>query len=117
MTSGSASASSVVDRFNDAWNRHDLDAALELITDDCVFEATGPAPDGARHTGKKSIAQAWAPIFADQQAHFEVEAAIVDAAYVVQQWTYRWGTGHVRGIDVIRLTDGRISAKLSYVKG
>lgn len=114
---GTKTARSVVDRFNEAWNTHDLDAALDLITDDCVFEATGPAPDGTRHAGRESIAEAWAPIFADQRAHFDVEEAIVGPDYVVQRWTYRWGTGHVRGIDVIRLSNGRISAKLSYVKG
>ena len=32
--------------FNDALNRHDVDAVMALMTDDCVFENTWPAPDG-----------------------------------------------------------------------
>jgi len=40
----------------------------------------------------------------------------------VSPWQYSWKTdsgdrGHVRGVDVLRLRDGRIAEKLSYVKG
>ena len=42
---GSDDALTVVNRFNEAWGAHDLDATLALVTDDCVFDATGPAPD------------------------------------------------------------------------
>jgi hypothetical protein len=35
----------------------------------------------------------------------------------VQTWRYDWGTGHVRGIDLIRVRDGAVTAKCSYVKG
>ncbi len=55
----------VVERFGQAWSRHDVDAALELITDDCVFEATSPAPVGLRHVGRAPVAQAWQAIFDD----------------------------------------------------
>ena len=41
----------VVKTFGTAWANHDLDAALALTTEDCVFDATGPAPDGTRHVG------------------------------------------------------------------
>jgi ketosteroid isomerase-like protein len=44
-------AATVVREFNAAWNDHDLAAALALTSDDCVFEATSPAPDGQRHVG------------------------------------------------------------------
>ena len=30
----------MLDRFADAWNRHDLDALMPMMTDDCVFEAS-----------------------------------------------------------------------------
>ena len=36
----------VIDRFNEAFNRHDADALAPLMTDDTVFENTSPAPDG-----------------------------------------------------------------------
>lgn len=34
----SESAISVVARFNEAFNRHDIDGFMALMTDDCVFE-------------------------------------------------------------------------------
>jgi hypothetical protein len=37
----------VVEAFGKAWTQHDLDAAMAMTTSDCVFDATGPAPDGA----------------------------------------------------------------------
>ncbi len=114
---GTAQAAALVDRLNDAWNAHDLDAALSLLSDDCVFEATSPAPDGSRHVGAGAIREAWAPIFADRHARFTTEATLATDDRVVQQWTYDWGDGHVRGIDVIHVEHGKVTAKLSYVKG
>jgi len=48
---------------------------------------------------------------------FTTEQAFVAEDRLVQPWRYQWDGGHVRGIDVIRVRDGKISAKLSYVKG
>ena len=108
---------SVIDTFGAAWASHDLDAALALVTDDCVFDATGPAPDGERAVGPEAIRAAWAPIFADTASRFEPEETIAAGDRVVQRWTYSWDGGHVRGVDVMRVRDGRVAEKLSYVKG
>jgi glycogen debranching enzyme len=43
---------SVIDRFNEAFNRHDAEAVAALLTDDTVFEDTSPAPDGKRIRGR-----------------------------------------------------------------
>jgi uncharacterized protein (TIGR02246 family) len=107
----------LVDAFNAAWGAHDLDAALALITDDCLFDSTGPAPDGTAHKGRDAVRAAWAPIFADAAASFTTEDAFVADDRWVQTWRYDFAGGHIRGIDVIEVRDGRISAKLSYVKG
>ena len=107
----------VVDVFGAAWAAHDLDGALALVTDDCVFDSTGPAPDGTRHVGREAIRTAWRPIFDDSDSLFEVEDAVGFGDRVVQLWRYSWEGGHVRGIDVFRIRDGRVAEKLSYVKG
>ena len=107
----------IVDRFNATWNDHDLDAAIALTSPDCVFESTSPAPDGERFVGPEELRRAWAPIFASSQATFTVEDSIAGDGNVVQRWRYDWGDGHVRGVDVITVADGLITAKLSYVKG
>lgn len=107
----------VVDRFNAAWGAHDLAATLALVTDDCVFDATGPAPDGRHCVGKAEIRAAWEPIFDDATTVFTVEEQIVAGDRLVQLWHYAWSDGHVRGIDVFTVRDGLVAAKLSYVKG
>ena len=107
----------VVGQFNAAWNAHDLDGALALCTTDCVFDSTSPAPDGTRSVGRPAIAEAWRPIFEDRTSSFTMEDAFVAGMRLVQRWRYDWDGGHVRGIDVITVRDGRISEKLSYVKG
>ena len=55
----------VVEAFGAAWADHDLDAALAMVADDCIFDATGPAPDGTRCVGVEAIRAMWAPIFGD----------------------------------------------------
>src|SRR3954469_23049290 len=110
-------ATAVVDVFGKAWADHDLDAALALITDDCVFDNTDPAPDGTRHVGRDAIRAAWKPIFDDPASRFEAEETFAAGDRVVQRWRYSWDGGHVRGVDVFRIRDGKVAEKLSYVKG
>ena len=104
-------------RFNLAWSQHDLAAALALISEDCVFESTSPAPDGQRSVGKAAIRAAWQPIFDDASSQFTVEEFFTAGPRVVQRWRYDWDGGHVRGVDVMTVAAGLITAKLSYVKG
>jgi ketosteroid isomerase-like protein len=106
-----------VEAFGTAWAAHDLDATLALVTDDCVFDATGPAPDGARHVGRDAVRAAWTAIFDDTASTFEAEETFASDDRVVQRWRYSWGDGHVRGVDVFRVRDGLVAEKLSYVKG
>jgi ketosteroid isomerase-like protein len=107
----------VVERFGAAWAAHDLDAALAMLTPDCVFDATGPAPDGATSKGTDEIRAAWRPIFDDAAARFEAEETFAAGDRVVQRWRYEWGDGHVRGVDLFRVRDGMVAEKRSYVKG
>ncbi len=112
-----APAAAVVGRFNAAWNNHDLAAALALTSTDCVFESTSPAPDGDRCVGHAAISAAWQPIFSDTTSHFTVEDSFTAGSRVVQRWRYDWAGGHVRGVDVITVKDGKVTEKLAYVKG
>lgn len=107
----------VVTKFGGTWAEHDLDGALDMLTDDCVFDNTSPAPDGERFVGRSAIRSAWSPIFEDSRAQFETEEAFQVGDRVVQLWRYTWADGHVRGVDVFRVRDGKIAEKLSYVKG
>ncbi len=111
-----------VDRFNEAFNRHDVDAVMSAMTDDCVFENTSP-PNGERFEGQEQVRAAWEAFFAaSPTAHFDGEEVIATGDRCVVRWNYVWTnddgtTGAIRGVDVIRVRDGKIAEKLAYVKG
>jgi ketosteroid isomerase-like protein len=111
-------ARETIERFHDALNRRDLDALDGLITDDCVFDATSPAPDGTRHVGRQAVLEACRAFFADSPAaHFEMEEMFGAGDRIIVRWLYTWADGHVRGVDVLRVRDGRVAETLAYVKG
>lgn len=120
--SGEPATRAAVERFNEAFNRHDADALASVLTDDTVFEDTSPAPDGKRIEGKAAVVEYWRTWFArNPDARFEAEETIVSADHVVVRWVYHktrngqpW---HLRGVDVFKVRDGKVAAKLAYVKG
>ena len=116
MTSGAALE--LIQRFHEAFNSHDINTIMALMTDDCVFENTSPAPDGERYVGQAAVRGMWERLFgASPNATFEIEDSFASEDRGVIRWRYDWGAGHVRGVDVFRVRDGKIAEKLSYVKG
>ncbi len=117
------SALRIVLRFHEAFNRHDVDGMMQLMSDDCRFENTYPPPDGSTFLGKDAVRQFWEGFFADSpQAHIEIEEIFGLGERCIMRWRYHWkdahGTeGHVRGVDLYLVRDGLIREKLSYVKG
>jgi ketosteroid isomerase-like protein len=109
--------------FNAAFNRHDVAGMMALLSDDCTFENTTPPPDGAVYSGKEAVSQFWQTFFRESpQAHIEVEEIFGLGFRCVMRWRYDWVNeagerGHVRGVDVYHIKNGRIREKLSYVKG
>jgi len=111
-------ARDTIQRFHEALNRRDLDALADLITTDCVFEATSPAPDGTRHVGRQAVLEACRTFFdGSPTTHFEMEEMFGAGDRVVVRWLYRWADGHVRGVDVLRVRAGQVAETLAYVKG
>ena len=109
--------------FNQAFGRGDLYALQAHTTQDCVFESTGPAPDGVRHEGYEAVLGAYRELFQHtKDPRFVQEELFVTGDRGVQRWRYEWtnddgSKGHVRGVDLIRVSDGKVTEKLSYVKG
>lgn len=109
--------------FNDAFNRHDVAAMMQLMSADCIFENTYPAPDGTHYAGKEAVTRFWEEFFKNSpHAHIEVENAYGLGHHCVIHWRYTWmnasgATGHVRGVDLFKERDGLLCEKLSYVKG
>ncbi|MHB8132596.1 MAG: nuclear transport factor 2 family protein [Anaerolineaceae bacterium] len=114
---------SLITNFNLAFNRHDIDAMMEMMTEDCVFENTYPPPDGTRLNGKVLVKAFWISFFqSSPYAQIEIEEIFKSQDRVIQRWVYHWQEtsgvkGHVRGVDLFTIRDGLIQEKLSYVKG
>ena len=118
-----------IDRYNDAWNRHDVDAIVAMHTDDSVFEnhVTGDV-----NVGPEGIGRAIAGIFTVfPDLAFEGRRQYIREDLVVQEWTAR-GTHlgkmtragieveptrrqvEYRGMDVIPIRDGKVARKDVY---
>ena len=117
------SAMRTVLEFNEAFNRHDVTGMMRLMSDDCIFENTAPAPDGTIYSGKEAVTQFWQDFFRDSpEAHIDIEEIFGLGNRCIMRWKYNWideagKKGHVRGVDIFQVKDGFISEKFYYVKG
>jgi ketosteroid isomerase-like protein len=109
--------------FGDAWNRHDIDALMRFMSDDCVFQtAGGPDACGTRFVGTEAVRTAFAAAWATV-----LDAQWLNGKYFVQgdfgtsQWTFA-GTAadgsriETDGIDVFAFKDGKIQLKNAFRK-
>ena len=118
-----------IDRYNAAWNDHDVDAIVSMHTEDSVFEnhVTGDV-----NVGREQIGRAISGIFAVfPDLAFETRRAYIRDDLVVQEWTAR-GTHEgpmtrsgitveptgkkvdYKGMDVIPIRDGLVARKDVY---
>ncbi len=118
-----AESHALLDRFADAWNRHDLDALMSMMTDDCVFQASaGPQVDGQRSQGQAAVRAAYAAVFAAfPDARWSNPRHLIAGDRGVSEWTFTGthtdGTRvEVTGCDLFTFRDGRIAIKNSYRK-
>jgi steroid delta-isomerase-like uncharacterized protein len=118
-----------IDRYNAAWNDHDVEKIVSLHTEDSVFEnhVTGDV-----NVGREQIGRAIAGIFSVfPDLSFETRRAYIREDLVVQEWTARGThegtmtrsgmdvppTGRkveYKGMDVIPIRDGLVARKDVY---
>ena len=109
-------------RFGEAFNRQDLEAVLAAMTEDCVLESSFPQPDGTKCEGRSAIRAQWQDLFrASSKAVFETEEIFAVGDRCVFRWICRWVDGngeprHLRGMDLLRIRDGKVAEKLVYTK-
>lgn len=109
--------------FADAWNRHDIDALMSCMTDDCVFEASaGSEVCGTRFEGRAAVRAAFAEVWATfPDAHWGNARHFVCGDRGVSEWVFT-GTRRdgmrveVHGCDLFRFHEGKIALKNSYRK-
>ena len=109
----------ILQRFNQVFLTHNPAALEVLVADDCVIENTQPAPDGA-HEGKAACVALWTHIATTPGIHFEPEGIIARGDRGEIRWRLVWGedrTSSVRGVNLMRVRDGRIVEAQGYMKG
>ena len=113
----------LLERFADAWNRHDLDALMSMMTDDGVFEASaGPEVNGQRSEGRQAVRSAYAAVFETfPDARWTNARHFVAGDRGVSEWVFTGtrtdGTRvEVTGCDLFTIRDGKIAIKNSYRK-
>jgi hypothetical protein len=107
-----------------AWNRHDLEDVLRPMDDSVVFEHWNAQ---VIH-GKEALRRAWTAWFVEHgDFHFILTNYCVDEPRqrFVFEWRLHWpsrepgylGQAETRhGVDIIQLTDGKITSKRTYLK-
>jgi hypothetical protein len=110
--------------WNQAWDRHDIDGVMQLFHEDVIFENW----TGARAKGKTRLLAAWAPWFKNHGGfRFTGEETFIDEQQ--QKGLYRWrldwpslesgfeGKPETRrGVDLIHFKGDKIIQKLTYCK-
>lgn len=113
----------LLQRFADAWNDHDMDALMSMMTEDCVFEpSAGNAVNGERHEGQRAVRAAYEAVFAQYpDAHWANARHFVTGNRGVSEWTFT-GTRtdgsrvEVTGCDLFTFRNGQIAVKNSFRK-
>jgi ketosteroid isomerase-like protein len=112
-----------VEKFMAPWNAHDVDGAMALMTEDCVWEIPrGSEPHGARFEGSAAVRDAIASVFTVlPDIRYELVRASFGPNLVVLELLV---TGTLVGgkkamfhaCDIMIVRDGKVAAKRSYRK-
>src|SRR5690349_2686741 len=76
--------------FAEAWNRHDIDALMGFMTEDCKFQASaGTEACGALHVGRPAVQAAFAEVWATYpDARWNSPRHFVCGDRGVSEWTF-----------------------------
>lgn len=108
-------------RFNEALNKQDFETLADAMTEDSLFKDTGPRPEGhAIRTGTQGRPISGELFENSPESHFEVEEVFACGDRCVVLWNHHWvrgdREGNNRGLDIIRVRDGKVAEKLAYTK-
>ncbi len=112
-----------LEAYGDAWNRHDIDAIMRYMTDDCVFILiSGDNAEGTRFEGASSVRERFIDVWTSvPDVRFENVQHFVSGDRGVSQWTFVGtrtdGTPiRVNGLDLFTFRGDKIWIKDSYFK-
>lgn len=112
------SAMRVIMAFNQARIQQDLAKMMPLISEDCNFESSDPAPSGVVYTGREAISQYWQDFFqASPLAEMKAEDIFGMGDHCILRWKYERENETLRGVDIFHVKDELIFEIFSYAKG
>jgi ketosteroid isomerase-like protein len=117
------SAAETLAAFSDAFNRHDADALMGFMTEDCVFDAAaGPDVNGKRFVGREAVRMAFEAVFtAFPDAHWGQGRHYAIGDRGVSEWVFT-GTHtegwriEAEGCDLFEFRNGLIAVKRAFRK-
>ena len=108
----------LLDALGDAFNRHDLDAIMSMMTEDCIFlTAAGDDAEGKRIVGQKAVREAFASVFSNMpDAQWSDAEHIIEGDRACTRWRFTCTTPDGAkvekfGCDLFHLRDGKIWIK------
>jgi hypothetical protein len=113
----------IVMKYHEAFNQHNIERMMQLLSDDCILESNDPAPDGMKYSGKENLKTKIADLFEKlPNTQIIIEEIYGFGLRCVMCWRCEWidPTGikqHSRGVDLFQIKNGFICEKRSYVKG
>ncbi len=114
----------ILELWMEDWNRHDLDAVMELFHPDVVFQDW----HGRRVRGKRNLRAVWRGWFKNHGGfRFDLREILVDeqGQQAVIRWRLHWpsrekgyeGLPEIReGLDILKFRNGLIELKLTYTR-
>ncbi|HAT38714.1 nuclear transport factor 2 family protein [Polynucleobacter necessarius] len=113
------SVATLAEEFSAAWNRHDINALMSFMSDDCVFHAAaGPDACGVRHVGMGAVNVAFESAWLNfPNAQWINDRHFVHGNFGVSEWPFV-GTAldgaRVEadgGVDIFTFKNGKIQLK------
>ena len=112
----------VVRRFDEAWQRGDVDALMMLVSDDCVYDASVGDGPGMTFVGRTEVRRGFLEMLAyDESDNLPGQLVMVDQSRALVLWAVRHATADggqvvIRGCDVFEVQDGLIRRKDAFRK-
>lgn len=113
----------LIDAFGEAFNRHDAEALVSMMTEDCVFYTVGGAEVyGNAITGRAAVKAAFEGVWkAMPDAHWRALNSFVDADNGLSFWHFTGSNSDgsrvdAHGCDICTFKDGKIDTKNTFRK-
>ena len=113
----------MLEAYGDAWNRHDVDAIMAMMADDCVFMTGGGSEvEGASYRGTAEVRERFIEVWTQiPDVQFLNPQHFVSGDRGLSQWVLKGQRSNgkpieVAGLDLFTFRGDKIAVKDSYLK-